>query len=125
MSAAVSDYKPSESYKNKLKKSSNKSLQIQLNQNKDIIKILGSKKDKNQKLIGFALETDDEIKNAKIKLINKNLDAIVLNSLNINGAGFNSDTNKISFITSKSVKDFSLKSKNHVAKDILLEIFNL
>ena len=125
MSAAVSDYKPLKSYKNKLKKSSKKSLQIELKQNKDIIKTLGSKKDKNQKLIGFALETDDEIKNAKIKLKNKNLDAIVLNSLNINGAGFNSDTNKISFITSTLIKDFPLKNKRNVAKDVLLEIFNL
>ncbi len=125
MSAAVSDYKPLKSYKNKLKKSSNKSLQIELKQNKDIIKTLGSIKDKNQKLIGFALETDDEIKNAKIKLKNKNLDAIVLNSLNIDGAGFNSDTNKISFITSTLIKDFPLKNKRNVAKDVLLEIFNL
>ena len=125
MSAAVSDYKPLKSYKNKLKKSSTKSLQIELKQNKDIIKTLGSIKDKNQKLIGFALETDDEIKNAKIKLKNKNLDAIVLNSLNINGAGFNSDTNKISFITSTLIKDFPLKNKRNVAKDVLLEIFNL
>ena len=125
MSAAVSDYKPLKSYKNKLKKSSTKSLQIELKQNKDIIKTLGSIKDKNQKLIGFALETDDEIKNAKIKLKNKNLDAIVLNSLNVNGAGFNSDTNKISFITSTLIKDFPLKNKRNVAKDVLLEIFNL
>ena len=125
MSAAVSDYKPLKSYKNKLKKSSTKSLQIELKQNKDIIKTLGSIKDKNQKLIGFALETDAEIKNAKIKLKNKNLDAIVLNSLNINGAGFNSDTNKISFITSTLIKDFPLKNKRNVAKDVLLEIFNL
>ena len=125
MSAAVSDYKPLKSYKNKLKKSSTKSLQIELKQNKDIIKTLGSIKDKNQKLIGFALETDDEIKNAKIKLKNKNLDAIVLNSLNVNGAGFNLDTNKISFITSTLIKDFPLKNKRNVAKDVLLEIFNL
>jgi len=125
MSAAVSDFKPSKSFKNKLKKTSTKTLQLELEQNKDIIKALDSIKDKNQKLIGFALETKDELKNAKSKLKNKNLDAIVLNSLNIDGAGFNSDTNKISFITSNSIKDFPLKNKRNVAKDILLEIFNI
>ena len=125
MSAAVSDFKPSNSFKNKLKKGSTKSLNLELEENKDILKTLASVKDKNQKLIGFALETSDELKNAKNKLKNKNLDAIVLNSLNIEGAGFNTDTNKISFITSNYIKDFPLKNKRNVAKDVLLEIFNL
>tara|TARA_Y100000994_G_scaffold71900_1_gene58915 strand:- start:38 stop:1240 length:1203 start_codon:yes stop_codon:yes gene_type:complete len=123
-SAAVSDYKPKKSSNKKIKKNNLKSIKLDLVKNVDILKELSLKR-KNQKIIGFSLETDNELINAKNKLMDKNLDAIVLNSLNDNGAGFNCDTNKISFITSKSVKDFSLKSKNHVAKDILLEIFNL
>ena len=123
-SAAVSDYKPKKSSNKKIKKNNLKSIKLDLVKNVDILKELSLKR-KNQKIIGFSLETHNELINAKNKLMDKNLDAIVLNSLNDNGAGFNCDTNKISFITSKSVKDFSLKSKNHVAKDILLEIYNL
>ena len=70
-------------------------------------------------------ETDNELKNATKKLKNKNLDAIILNSLNDEGAGFNFSTNKISFITSSYLKDFTVKTKKDVAKDILLEIFSL
>ena len=98
---------------------------MELVKNKDILKFLSSKKRKQQKVIGFSLETDNELKNATKKLKNKNLDAIILNSLNDEGAGFNFSTNKISFITSNYVKDFSIKSKKDVAKDILLEIFSL
>ena len=83
------------------------------------------KKTKGQKVIGFSLETEDELKNATKKLKNKNLDAIILNSLNDEGAGFNLPTNKISFITSSYLKDFTVKTKKDVAKDILLEVFNL
>ena len=125
MSAAVSDFKPVKSFNNKIKKSSSKFNKIDLVKNKDILKDLGSIKKENQKIIGFALETKNELDNAKNKLKNKNLDAIVLNSLNDFGAGFNNNTNKISFITSNSIKDFDLKNKIYVAKDILLEIFNL
>ena len=98
---------------------------IELVENKDIIKSLSSIKRKSQRIIGFALENDNELANAKQKLKNKKLDAIVLNSLNDTGAGFNTDTNKISFITSDSIKDFALKNKTNVAEDILLEIFNI
>ena len=125
MSAAVSDFKPVKSFNNKIKKSSSKFNKIDLVKNKDILKDLGSIKKENQKIIGFALETKNELDNAKNKLKNKNLDAIVLNSLNDFGAGFNNNTNKISFITSNSIKDFDLKNKIYVAKDILLEIYNL
>ena len=125
MSAAVSDFKPVKSFNNKIKKSSSKFIKIDLVKNKDILKDLSSIKKENQKIIGFALETKNELDNAKNKLKNKNLDAIVLNSLNDFGAGFNNNTNKISFITSNSIKDFDLKNKIYVAKDILLEIFNL
>ena len=125
MSAAVSDFKPSTKNQHKIKKEKSKKISLELVKNKDILKFLTTKKRKQQKVIGFSLETDNELKNATKKLKNKNLDAIILNSLNDEGAGFNFSTNKISFITSNYVKDFSIKSKKDVAKDILLEIFSL
>ena len=125
MSAAVSDYKPSKKNQNKIKKDKSEKISVQLVKNKDILKSLASKKTKGQKVIGFSLETEDELKNATKKLKNKNLDAIILNSLNDEGAGFNLPTNKISFITSTYLKDFTVKTKKDVAKDILLEVFNL
>ena len=125
MSAAVSDYKPSKKNHNKIKKDQSEKISVQLIKNKDILKSLASKKTKGQKVIGFSLETQDELKNATKKLKNKNLDAIILNSLNDEGAGFNLPTNKISFITSSYLKDFTVKTKKDVAKDILLEVFNL
>ncbi len=125
MSAAVSDYKPSKKNHNKIKKDKSEKISVQLVKNKDILKSLALKKTKGQKVIGFSLETEDELKNATKKLKNKNLDAIILNSLNDKGAGFNLPTNKISFITSSYLKDFTVKTKKDVAKDILLEVFNL
>ena len=125
MSAAVSDYKPSKKNHNKIKKDKSEKISVQLIKNKDILKSLASKKTKGQKVIGFSLETEDELINATKKLKNKNLDAIILNSLNDEGAGFNLPTNKISFITSSYLKDFTVKTKKDVAKDILLEVFNL
>ena len=92
---------------------------MELVKNKDILKFLSSKKRKQQKVIGFSLETDNELKNATKKLKNKNLDAIILNSLNDEGAGFNFSTNKISFITSNYVKYFYIKSKKYFSKYIL------
>ena len=90
--------------------------------NKDILLSLGKIK-KNQFLVGFALETENELENAKGKLKKKNLDAIVLNSLNDKGAGFASNTNKITFIDKNSqIKAFELKTKAEVAVDILNEI---
>ena len=125
MSAAVSDYKPSKKNHNKIKKDQSEKISVQLIKNKDILKSLASKKTKGQKVIGFSLETENELNNATKKLKNKNLDAIILNSLNDEGAGFNLPTNKISFITSSYLKDFTVKTKKDVAKDILLEVFNL
>ena len=125
MSAAVSDYKPSKKNHNKIKKDKSEKISVQLVKNKDILKSLALKKTKGQKVIGFSLETEDELKNATKKLKNKNLDAIILNSLNDEGAGFNLPTNKISFITSSYLKDFTVKTKKDVSKDILLEVFNL
>ena len=125
MSAAISDFKPSKKNHNKIKKEKSERISLELVKNKDILKFLASKKGKGQKVIGFSLETENELKNANDKLKNKNLDAIILNSLNDKGAGFNLPTNKISFITSSYLKDFTVKTKKDVAKDILLEVFNL
>ncbi len=125
MSAAVSDYKPSKKNHNKIKKEKSEKISVEFIKNTDILKSLASKKTKGQKVIGFSLETENELNNATKKLKNKNLDAIILNSLNDEGAGFNLPTNKISFITSSYLKDFTVKTKQDVAKDILLEVFNL
>ena len=119
--AAVSDYRPKEIASQKIKKD-NEELQLELVKNKDILLSLGEKK-KDQYLVGFALETENEVENAKGKLKKKNLDAIVLNSLNDEGAGFSSPTNKISFIDKNlKITSFELKSKATVASDIWDEI---
>ena len=117
MSAAVADYAPKEVAQEKIKKN-DKEMTITLVKNPDILKTMGEKK-KNQFLVGFALETQNEEENAKGKLVRKNLDMIVLNSLKDSGAGFKNDTNKIKIITPSEQKDFALKSKEDVAKDIL------
>jgi phosphopantothenoylcysteine decarboxylase/phosphopantothenate--cysteine ligase len=121
MSAAVADYTPSKVAAQKIKKK-DALLSIQLTPTKDILASLGALK-KHQFLVGFALETDNELANAKGKLQRKNLDAIVLNSLQDKGAGFATDTNKITIIDTKlNEKTFELKSKVAVAKDIMNEI---
>ncbi len=120
MSAAVSDYKPKAKLSYKIKKQNDEPLSLDLVQNSDILKLLGNKKKKNQILIGFALETDNELQNANNKIKSKNLDAIILNSLNDKGAGFGYDTNKVTYINNKgTVKNFKLKSKDEVSIDIL------
>ncbi len=119
--AAVADYRPKTVAIQKIKKASD-DLSIVLTKNKDILLSLGKAK-KKQFLVGFALETENEVENAKGKLQRKNLDAIVLNSLNDSGAGFGKQTNKITFIDKNSViKPFDLKSKTAVAVDIFQEI---
>ena len=118
-SAAVSDYKPKTVSDTKIKKSRD-SLNIELVKNPDILKTFGDNK-KNQFLVGFALETNNEIENAKQKLKKKNLDFIILNSLNDKGAGFKKATNKVSIITNQGIKRFDTKPKSEVAEDI----FNL
>ena len=125
MSAAVSDYKPKNTVNTKIKKENQNILSIELVENIDILKYLGLNKSKEQILVGFALETDNEIINAKSKINKKNLDAIVLNSLRDEGAGFGHDTNKISYINSSGlIKKFKLKSKDKVSVDIFTEIIN-
>lgn len=119
--AAVADYRPKSVAKQKIKKSE-VSFSIEFIKNRDILLSMGAQK-KNQFLVGFALETENEIENAIGKLKKKHLDAIVLNSLNDDGAGFASITNKISFIDKNSIiKTFSLKTKAEVALDIMNEI---
>jgi phosphopantothenoylcysteine decarboxylase/phosphopantothenate--cysteine ligase len=121
LSAAVADYKPKNIATQKIKKT-DASLEIQLEPTKDILASLGALK-KNQFLVGFALETNNEVANAKGKLKRKNLDAIVLNSLQDKGAGFATDTNKITIIGKDfALKTFELKSKTAVAEDIMKEI---
>jgi phosphopantothenoylcysteine decarboxylase/phosphopantothenate--cysteine ligase len=125
MSAAVSDYKPKNTVNTKIKKENQNILSIELVENIDILKYLGLNKSKEQILVGFALEIDNEIINAKSKISKKNLDAIVLNSLRDEGAGFGHDTNKISYINSRGlIKKFKLKSKDKVSVDIFIEIIN-
>ena len=123
LSAAVADYTPKEKAPEKIKKKEG-NLMLELVQTRDILATLGKQKE-NQILIGFALETENELENAKTKLKKKNLDGIVLNSLKDKGAGFGTDTNKITFITSKSEKSFPLKDKAEVAKDIINEILKI
>ena len=116
-SAAVADYAPKIVAKEKIKKSEEE-FTIELVKNPDILKTMGERKT-HQFLVGFALETQNEEENAKSKLQKKNLDMIVLNSLRDEGAGFQKDTNKVKILTHSEQKEFSLKSKDEVAKDIL------
>lgn len=122
-SAAVSDYKPKTVLDQKIKKS-DENLSIELVKNPDILKAFGDNK-KHQFLVGFALETNNEVEHAKEKLNKKNLDFIVLNSLNDKGAGFKKTTNKISIITNKTIKRFDTKSKFKVAEDIFRVILEM
>jgi phosphopantothenoylcysteine decarboxylase / phosphopantothenate---cysteine ligase len=119
--AAVADYRPKNVANQKIKKNES-TFSIELEKTKDILASLGEQK-KNQLLIGFALETENEIEHAKQKIQKKNLDLIVLNSLNDEGAGFGKSTNKVTFIS----KDFTiepkeLKSKEEVAQDIINKV---
>lgn len=119
--AAVADYTPKNVSAQKLKKTEG-DFTIELEKTKDILASLGADK-KNQLLIGFALETENEIEHAKLKIQKKNLDLIVLNSLNDEGAGFGKPTNKITFIDKDfMVEPMELKSKEEVAKDILNKV---
>jgi phosphopantothenoylcysteine decarboxylase/phosphopantothenate--cysteine ligase len=119
--AAVADYKPKNVANQKIKKS-DATFMIELEKTKDILASLGEKK-KNQFLIGFALETENEIENAKLKIQKKNLDLIVLNSLQDEGAGFGKPTNKVTFIDHNLViTPMDLKSKEDVALDIINKV---
>ncbi len=121
-SAAVSDFKPREVSSEKIKKATG-TMTLELVRTEDILASVGSIKKKGQFLVGFALETENEMENARAKLSSKNLDMIVLNSLRDKGAGFKSDTNKISILLRDGqVIDYELKPKDEVAEDIFNEI---
>jgi len=122
--AAVADFFPKNKSSSKIKKEDKLKL-IHLTPTKDVLFEIGRIK-KHQILIGFALESENEIENAYKKIKRKNLDAIILNSLNDKGAGFEFDTNKITFIKKNGIsKSFKLKSKSNVAIDIFNEIIKL
>lgn len=126
MSAAVADYTPVTTAPQKIKKQNGEGLTIETRKTTDILKFLGDNKPDGQLLIGFALETNNEEQNAIDKLQRKNLDFIVLNSLSDAGAGFKTDTNKITIIDRDLQKTtFSLKSKEDVARDICTKIVAL
>lgn len=121
--AAVADYKPVQQADRKMKREEGKGLSIELTPNPDIAAALGKQKSDRQVLVGFALETDNEGANARAKLERKNLDFIVLNSLNDPGAGFRKDTNKVSIFTREGeTLAFPVKSKRAVADDIIDEL---
>ena len=123
--AAVADYSPEVIAKNKIKKS-DASIRISLIKTIDILAEMGGKKRANQLVVGFALETENEIANAQKKLNRKNLDLIVLNSLNNKGAGFQHNTNKITIIDKENnITDYELKDKSEVAKDIINKIIEI
>jgi phosphopantothenoylcysteine decarboxylase/phosphopantothenate--cysteine ligase len=125
LAAAVADFTPIEVQGKKIKKDKKETLLI-LKPTKDIAETLGKIKSSSQILVGFALETDNELGNAKAKLSEKNLDLIVLNSLKEEGAGFGHDTNKITIIDrNNNIDKFELKSKDEAAKDILDKIVSM
>lgn len=122
--AAVADYRPKSIAPQKIKKNT-ETLSIELEKTKDILASLGTIKEK-QILVGFALETENEIENAKKKLKKKNLDIIVLNSLNDAEAGFGKDTNKITMIfKNEEMINFDVKSKSEVSEDIFQQILKM
>ena len=123
LSAAVADFTPKEVAQQKIKKKTD-TLTLELTKTKDILASLGKIKNK-QYLVGFALETNNELENAKGKLKSKNLNLIVLNSLNDKGAGFKNDTNKVTFIDNKGqLTEFELKTKAEVATDLMNKIIS-
>jgi phosphopantothenoylcysteine decarboxylase/phosphopantothenate--cysteine ligase len=125
MSAAVADYKPEQVADQKIKKKE-QAFSLNLIKTTDILAELGNKKRANQLLVGFALETENEVAHASDKLKKKNLDLIVLNSLNDEGAGFKSDLNKITILDKQlNAETFVLKPKNEVAQDICQKILAL
>ena len=125
MAAAVADYTPSKVAIQKIKKT-DAEFNMAFVKTKDILKELGSIKSDDQFLIGFALETENEIANAQRKLEEKNADLIVLNSLRDEGAGFGVDTNKVTlFLHDGKQKQIELKSKQGLAKDIVDSIIEI
>jgi phosphopantothenoylcysteine decarboxylase / phosphopantothenate---cysteine ligase len=124
MTAAVADFRPKNVADKKIKKEDGGMSGVELEETQDILASLGKMKKSGQVLAGFALETDNEAANAKSKLERKNLDFIVMNSLRDAGAGFGTDTNKITVFTRDGkTHNFDLKPKNEVALDIADVLF--
>ena len=122
MAAAVADFRVENYQGSKIKKSSD-TFNLKLIQTPDILRDLGQRKKPEQIIVGFALETDNELDNAKAKLQNKNIDIIVLNSLRHKGAGFATDTNKITILDRNGIiREYEMKSKSKVADDIVAYI---
>ena len=119
--AAVADFTPEVQADQKIKREGD-DLILRLKPTQDIAAALGKTKREGQTLVGFALETTDELAHAQGKLARKNFDFIVLNSLNDQGAGFRHDTNKITIVTATDVKEYPLKPKSEVAADIVEEM---
>jgi phosphopantothenoylcysteine decarboxylase / phosphopantothenate---cysteine ligase len=125
LAAAVADFSPELKELQKIKRDKS-GWELNLVPTKDIAAYLGLLKKDSQVLAGFALETENELENARQKLLKKNLDFIVLNSLNSPGAGFNSDTNKITILDKyNNQQEFELKSKKEVASDIVEKMVSL
>ena len=124
LSAAVADYRPSQCAAVKMKRTAD-DMCIELTPNHDIAASLGAVKNDRQRLVGFALETDNAEEHARRKLEKKNLDFIVLNSLEDKGAGFACDTNKVTIIDWEKKEEYPLKSKKDVAKDIVARLSKL
>ena len=117
----MADFKVKDAANEKIKRKGDELL-LQLVPTKDIAAQLGKMKQQGQILVGFALETTNEKENAKTKLVNKNLDFIVLNSLNDPGAGFSCDTNKVTILSANGEQVYPLKTKKEVACDIVEEL---
>ena len=122
--AAVADFTPEVVADSKIKREGD-DLVLRLKPTQDIARGLGEMKREGQRLVGFALETNDELANARMKLKKKNLDFIVLNSLKDEGAGFQHDTNKITIVNAFGQQAYPLKPKTEVARDIIDELTNL
>ena len=122
--AAVADFTPEHIADQKIKREGD-GLLLRLKPTRDIAQALGEMKHEGQKLVGFALETHDELSHAREKMARKNLDFIVLNSLNDEGAGFRHDTNKVTILTPTDTFAYPLKDKKEVAEDIIDKLSSL
>lgn len=124
MSAAVADYRPQNIASQKIKKNDD-TLTLSLTKTTDILKTLGQNKKENQIICGFAMETENLLENAQKKLIGKNCDMIVANSIATKGAGFQTDTNIATFLTQTNTQSFPLMSKDELAKKILITLLEM
>jgi len=116
--AAVADYRSKSVSDEKIKKKDD-DMMLQLERTQDILQFLGENKKQNQFLCGFSMETENVITNSKAKLVKKNLDMIVANNLKVDGAGFGTDTNIVTFITAEDTIEYPIMSKDEVSSEIL------